>query len=145
MVIREAKQTDVVRLVEIVRCSPEAGNWSAGDIERSLAEPLRRCWVAAADDERVLGFVLVQSPVAGEAEILTVAVDPVARRRGVARGLLRAVVEAMPGRIWLEVRRSSTAAQQLYQQLGFVSLGLRHRYYSSPVEDAVIMQFTDSK
>ena len=146
MIIREAKQTDVVRLVEIVRSSPEAGNWSASEIESSLGEPQRRCLVGVAEDDgRVLGFVLAQCPVAGEAEILTVAVDPSARRQGVGRRLLRAVLEAMPGRIWLEVRRSSTAAQRLYQQLGFVEIGLRRGYYSSPIEDAVIMQFTDSQ
>lgn len=146
MTIREAKQTDVIRLVEIVRSSPEAGNWSAGEIESSLAEPPRRCLVAVAEEEeRVLGFVLVQCAVSGEAEILTVAVDPVARRRGVARRLLWGVLEAMPGRVWLEVRRSNTAAQRLYQQLGFVDVGLRRNYYSSPSEDAVVMQFTDSK
>ena len=144
MTIRGAKQTDVIRLVEIVRSSPEAGDWSASEIQSSLDKPLRRCLVAA-EEERVLGFVLVQRPVAGEAEILTVAVDPFARRRGVARRLLRAVLEAMPGRIWLEVRRSNAAAQRLYAQLGFVDVGLRRNYYSRPTEDALVMQFTDSK
>jgi ribosomal-protein-alanine N-acetyltransferase len=41
--------------------------------------------------------------------------------------------------VYLEVRRSNDAAIRLYRKHGFKSEGRRKNYYSSPVEDAVIM------
>jgi ribosomal-protein-alanine N-acetyltransferase len=42
-------------------------------------------------------------------------------------------------KITLEVRDSNTAARNLYEKLGFVSVGRRKRYYSDNNEDAIIM------
>ena len=42
-------------------------------------------------------------------------------------------------RITLEVRDSNTAAQSLYEKLGFVRVGRRKGYYSDNNEDAIIM------
>ena len=42
--------------------------------------------------------------------------------------------------IFLEVREGNTAARRLYEKLGFSEISRRKAYYSSPVEDAVIMQ-----
>ena len=41
---------------------------------------------------------------------------------------------------YLEVRKSNTAAQRLYEKLGFVSAGVRKNFYEKPSEDAVLMQ-----
>ena len=40
----------------------------------------------------------------------------------------------------LEVRRSNTAAQALYERHGFEVLGVRRRYYTGPDEDALVMR-----
>ncbi|MBU1324230.1 MAG: GNAT family N-acetyltransferase [Alphaproteobacteria bacterium] len=81
------------------------------------------------------GFVLVQ--VAGdEAEVLTLAVRPPARRRGLARALMtRASAEAAArgaGRLFLEVAEDNAAARSLYASLGFGEVGRRPRYYARP-------------
>jgi ribosomal-protein-alanine N-acetyltransferase len=41
---------------------------------------------------------------------------------------------------FLEVRASNVAAQHLYREFDFEAVGLRRRYYTHPVEDAVIMR-----
>jgi ribosomal protein S18 acetylase RimI-like enzyme len=58
--------------------------------------------------------------------ISNVAVDPAYRRRGIARELMRAVIDwarecGIHG-VYLQVRQANTAAQSLYRQLGFVLL-----------------------
>jgi ribosomal-protein-alanine N-acetyltransferase len=39
----------------------------------------------------------------------------------------------------LEVRRSNDAARRLYERFGFCLTGVRHDYYSHPVEDALVL------
>ena len=81
--------------------------------------------------------------VLDEAHITNIAVHPLARRKGIGEALLR-VLMAEANRlgiqkITLEVRDSNTAARNLYEKLGFVSVGRRKRYYSDNNEDAIIM------
>ncbi len=139
--IREATPSDPPRLAEIARLSPEAGRWSESELREGIASPTGTCLVAEADG-LVSGFLLASVPVAGETEILTLAVDPGARRRGIAKALVQALLRSRPGRIFLEVRRSNAVAQRLYQSLGFAPGGLRRHYYQSPPEDAIVMQVT---
>jgi ribosomal-protein-alanine N-acetyltransferase len=45
------------------------------------------------------------------------------------------------GAIFLEVRSSNVAARNLYEKLGFLQVGCRQGYYSSPPEDGIVMRF----
>jgi ribosomal-protein-alanine N-acetyltransferase len=78
-----------------------------------------------------------------ELHVNNLAVRPEYRRRGMGRALLARVLAegARRGarRATLEVRRSNTAAINLYLQLGFVVAGTRPNYYTDPVEDALIL------
>ena len=78
------------------------------------------------------GFVLART-VADEAEILTLAVDPLMQRHGAGRLLLRAAMHAARQRgaaaMFLEVAPSNAAALALYGAAGFVQVGRRPRYY----------------
>ncbi|WP_325133255.1 GNAT family N-acetyltransferase [Actinomyces weissii] len=80
----------------------------------------------------------------GEADLLTIATVPEHRRQGVARSLLEAAVACARAAgcpaLLLEVRESNTAAQRLYLGRGFKPLGRRRRYYTAPVEDALVMR-----
>lgn len=82
----------------------------------------------AADD----GFVLVRA-LAGEAEILTLAVRPAGRRRGLGRALVEAAsAEARAAgadRLFLEVAADNAAAIALYTACGFEPVGRRNAYY----------------
>jgi ribosomal-protein-alanine N-acetyltransferase len=88
------------------------------------------------------GFVLAR--VAGdEAEILTLAVVPDARRRGIGAALLRETAgcaRVMGARtMFLEVSESNAAAIALYTRAGFREAGRRRSYYG-PSDDALILR-----
>ena len=135
MTVREARPEDSPAILAILGTSPEAGGWSADD----LTLPGRRCWVAEGA-AGVAGVLLASVAVAGESDLLTLAVDPRARRQGIASALLRELLCERPGQIFLEVRSSNTAARQLYQRLGFEVVGRRPGYYAQPPEDAIAMR-----
>jgi len=85
--------------------------------------------------------------VAGEAEILNLAVKLSYRRRGIGAELVRHLVsewgqQGSP-RVFLEVRESNAGAITLYEQLGFRQVGRRKAYYSLPVEDALVLERPD--
>ena len=86
------------------------------------------------------GFILIRT-VADEAEILTLAVHPSARRRGLGARLVRAAearaVAAGAERLFLEVAEDNAAARALYAALGFQPMGRRPRYYARPQGPAI--------
>jgi len=81
--------------------------------------------------------------VLDELHINNLAVAPKHRRAGAATALLSGVLKggAQLGarRATLEVRRSNLPAQRLYERFGFTVAGVRRGYYSSPVEDALVL------
>jgi ribosomal-protein-alanine N-acetyltransferase len=83
---------------------------------------------------------------ADEGHVTNVAVAPNEQRRGVATALLLGLAdEAIRHNCiaWtLEVRVSSTGAQELYRRFGFAPAGVRTRYYEN-TEDAIVMWCND--
>ncbi|WP_292024553.1 MULTISPECIES: ribosomal protein S18-alanine N-acetyltransferase [unclassified Brevundimonas] len=81
------------------------------------------------------GFILIRV-VLDEAEILTLAVRPGARRQGLGRRLVeRACVAAKDAgaeTLFLEVAEDNAAARVLYARAGFVEIGRRKAYYAGP-------------
>ncbi len=90
------------------------------------------------------GFVLVRA-LAGEAELLTLAVAPQARRLGHGRALLNAAkahaAERGAEALFLEVAESNQAARALYASAGAQQVGRRRNYYPNG-EDALICRIT---
>jgi ribosomal-protein-alanine N-acetyltransferase len=88
------------------------------------------------------GMILVRV-AADEAEILTLAVVPTERRRGIGAALLRAATiqaAAMGARkVYLEVSVANIAARPLYTRAGFVETGRRPHYYSDN-SDALVLR-----
>ncbi len=80
----------------------------------------------------LVGFV-VSRIVAGEAEILTIAVEPRLRGQGLGRQLLQAHMAALVskkvGAVFLEVEDTNAAALALYARTGFEQIGRREGYY----------------
>ena len=81
--------------------------------------------------------------VLDEGQITNIATHPDFRRRGFGLSIVNALLDY--GRdnginlFSLEVRESNSAAIALYEGLGFVGVGLRKNFYSSPTENAVVM------
>lgn len=107
--------------------------WSALDFERLIAAP------ASVGDAAVesrsgalLGFALSRG-AAGEAEVLSLAVAPDHRRRGIAGRLLRRHLDRLAaariGTLFLEVEETNAAARALYAAAGFAEVGRREAYY----------------
>ncbi|TVQ58256.1 MAG: GNAT family N-acetyltransferase [Rhodobacteraceae bacterium] len=115
--------------------------WSAAEIANLAAA---RGGVLAVDAASpVRGFALARV-AADEAELLTLAVSPTARRRGVGAALLDAVIgrSAAAGatRLTLEVGAGNEAALALYRRAGFAEVGRRSGYLAAgPDGDALIM------
>lgn len=82
-----------------------------------------------------------------EAEVMSVAVSPEFRGRGVGTKLfgelLRLCRERGANAVTLEVRPSNAAAIKLYESFGLKSVGRRKKYYVDNGEDALIMWNTD--
>lgn len=92
---------------------------------------------------RLAAYVAVYH-LAGELEILNVAVHPDLRRRGLGRRLLGILLQvgAKMGieRAVLEVRTGNAPAIALYEALGFSRAGVRPHYYADTGEDAIIYE-----
>ncbi len=116
--------------------------WSANSIASELENPLS-LWLVATDGTQLLGYIGSQS-VLNEADMMNVAVDPDARRRGVGRLLVTSLVDDLKNRgirsLTLEVRASNEGAKAMYQKLGFLEVGRRPKYYFDPREDALILR-----
>lgn len=122
------------------RCFTLPRPWSAAEFAGFLSDPLAFLLV-----EGDAGFLLGRA-VAGEAELLTLAVAPEARRRGLGRKLvarflyqarLRGAVTA-----FLEVADTNAGARALYAASGFAESGRRKGYYrdgNGAAVDAVVM------
>lgn len=136
--MREAQIGDAP-LLALVHATAFERPWSIETFEAFLAEP-GTC--ALIDDD---GFILWRA-VGGEAEILTLAVAPAARRRGLARCLVAQMLDlaARSGAqsMFLEVSDQNTAAMALYTGAGFEVAGRRAGYYETSAgrQDALIMR-----
>ena len=118
--------------------------WSAADFAQMLSDPA--CvMLHRADAEALHAFVLFRL-AADEAELLTLATAPAARRKGFARALvcdgLAAVARRGARQCFLEVAATNIAARGLYQTLGFAQVGQRKAYYrgAEGVADALVLK-----
>ncbi|WP_140984306.1 GNAT family N-acetyltransferase [Asticcacaulis tiandongensis] len=119
------------QLSEIHAASFDFG-WSASDFHGMLTRPHYLTY-GIYDDTQLKSFVVL-SLIAGEGEILTLATDTNCRRQGLARDLMRFVIDRLKAEncdsLFLEVAVDNPAALNLYETLGFHRTGLRKAYYS---------------
>lgn len=112
--------------------------WSAASFTIETSRPSSISLVAELEG-RPVGYAIF-TRYAESWHLMTIAVDPGARRRGVGRTLILAGLDAIgQGPATLEVRPSNRAAIALYRDLGFVEWGVRPGYYPDDGEDALIM------
>jgi len=111
--------------------------WDAASLRTMLAAP------EAFAFHHPDGFVLARV-AGGEAEILTLAVVPRARGKGLGRALLcEAIAKAErkgADAVFLEVSATNPAALALYARLGFANVGSRRAYYRGV--DALVLRLS---
>jgi [ribosomal protein S18]-alanine N-acetyltransferase len=125
------------------RCFPDA--WS----ETAVADLFARGQIFALliGAPELEGFALGRV-VSGEGEVLSLAVAPECRRRGLGDALLRALlgeaVKRGAGRLLLEVAAKNDAGIALYRRHGFQEIGRRSGYIRTGqgLEDALVLSLT---
>ena len=115
--------------------------WSEAAFAEEFASPEASVWVARDAGGEVRGYLVAQRAI-DEVHVLSLAVEPGARRRGAASALLAAALAAERAggaRIaHLEVRASNPEAVAFYAHAGFRSVGRRRRYYPDG-DDALLL------
>ncbi|GGA23670.1 GNAT family N-acetyltransferase [Neptunicoccus cionae] len=110
-------------------CFTQPRPWSTAELTDLCASPL--CLVKTLDQ----GFAIVRR-AGPEAELLTIAVHPDARRQGKARVLLTGLLAELHStgceEIFLEVVEDNAPAIALYKATGFAALSFRKDYYNGP-------------
>ena len=147
MAYRVASIDDVPALSRLVDRAFDARygeGWNGGQLLGTMALPGVRADLAFVDGGLV-GFTLARS-VAGEIELLLIAVDPDHRSKGIGVALLERAIESARQngiiRMHLEVRAGNHAACKLYAKRQFISVGTRKAYYQGAVMerfDAITM------
>jgi [ribosomal protein S18]-alanine N-acetyltransferase len=147
VLIEAATNLDLERVLEIEQESFSAP-WTRKMFEVELGEdPFGYLFTARitgeGDTESVRGYVCFWV-VFEEFRLMNLAVARSVRRQGIGRELVRSALRLgrLEGatRALLEVRASNAAALQLYEQTGFRRTAVREKYYTNPVEDAVLME-----
>ncbi|MBI4755387.1 MAG: ribosomal protein S18-alanine N-acetyltransferase [Betaproteobacteria bacterium] len=116
--------------------------WTRGNFADSL-QTGHSAWVCRVD--RALAGYGIMLLALDEAHLLNLSVLKPWQGRGYARGMLRHFFRTArrngATRMYLEVRPSNSRAIALYQDFGFVRVGLRRGYYPAGEgrEDALVM------
>ncbi len=130
-----------VEEVSILEAKVFSMPWSAKDFA-NLTEDPNSLYLVAEEGGKILGVCGVTN-ISGDGDINNVAVEEDYRGRGIATALLAEMLKQGMAmgieNFTLEVRVSNAPAIHVYEKLGFVSEGIRPRFYEKPVEDAMIM------
>lgn len=96
---------------------------------------LSSIFLVAEMDNKIVGYAI------GDKErriIVSIAVDPHYRNRGIGRTLLENILKEMNGTVYLQVRKSNKDAIRFYIKMGFVKEKILKSYYMDG-EDAILM------
>jgi ribosomal-protein-alanine N-acetyltransferase len=120
--------------------------WSDSEMAETLMQP--GMFGMAVEGDPTAGFVLCRV-MAGEAEVLTIAVEPAARGKGLGLMLMTAAIDGARAlgaeSLFLEVAVDNPVAAGLYRRLGFEEAGLRRGYYrrkAGRAADALVMRLS---
>ena len=120
--------------------------WSSTLFLQEMVRRSDRYYIVARHAAQVVGYagLMITGP---EAHITTIAVDPALHRQRIGMKMMMALVDEAIARacksVSLEVRKSNTGAQNLYEKFGFKAVGVRRGYYIETGEDAIVMWADD--
>jgi ribosomal-protein-alanine N-acetyltransferase len=143
LTIRALESRDVQAILAIQAACPEIAQWAAWDYDRAARGEMAG-WVA--EEEAELAGFLVARRLSSELEILNFAVESEWRRCGIGAKLLEEALRwaqtFQATQAILEVRASNLSALRFYASHKFEVVGRRPRYYTAPVEDALLLTAT---
>ncbi len=136
---------DLTAVLELERTIFPDDAWSPGMFEEELAlEGKGRHYVAAEEEQKLVGYAGMMLPGGRQAEVLTLAVDEGHWGRGIGSALLADLLgeagRAGCTEVFLEVRADNPRAQKLYRRYGFGEVGIRRGYYQPSGVDAIVMR-----
>ena len=109
--------------------------------EQILNIPDYAIYVSAFEGDILCGIASMYA-IAGEGQIMNLAVRDSYRRRGIANGLMNELILYALNKncdiITLEVAEDNLSAISLYEKCGFVSVGKRNGFYNG--KNALIME-----
>lgn len=145
--LRRATVDDVEAIMELERTTFTTDAWSEHSMRTEIAGEHGYYLVAFEPEhpERLDAYAGLLAPRGAiEGDIQTIAVAPRARRNGLGRTLMLALIGEARKRgareVFLEVRADNPGAQKLYRGLGFEEIGVRPRYYQPDDVDAIVMR-----
>jgi [ribosomal protein S18]-alanine N-acetyltransferase len=116
--------------------------WSEQMIREELADPISRWYIVATLEDTIAGYAGLAA-FGDEAHVMTIGTDPQLQGRGIGRTMLRALLVEAQRRgakeVILEVRVDNVPAIAMYESEGFVTVGVRKRYYQPENVDAAVM------
>ena len=133
---------DDVPTVAAIEAATFPTPWSEDAFRKEITDnPVAR-YLVAEKDGAVIGFAGAWI-ILDESHITNIAILAEHRGNGYGRALTAALMQYLSnlGAAYatLEVRKSNVTAQNLYKSLGYVSVGVRKRYYEDNGEDALLM------
>jgi [ribosomal protein S18]-alanine N-acetyltransferase len=135
----EARPRDAATIAVLHKASFQRG-WDEDEVHRLLIASNVMAH-RAMSGRTMIGFILSRL-AAGEAEILSIAIAPNRRGRGLARPLLDLHLRRLAGlgarTVFLEVDEHNAAARALYRRAGFTGVGRRQSYYQSGASALVL-------
>lgn len=128
---------DVAKIEEACFSKP----WSAKSIENELNNNNAHFFVAVLNG-KVVGYCGVHNAL-DEWYVANIAVLPEYQSNGIGTILTKHLIDYTANKngafISLEVRPSNNKAVAIYSKLGFEQIGVRKNFYTSPIEDGLIM------
>jgi ribosomal-protein-alanine N-acetyltransferase len=142
--LRQATPDDIDDIMELESSTFTSDAWSADSMSSELASE-HTYYLFATDEGRFAGYAGLLSPAGSEfGDIQTIAVAPFAQRRGLGRLLMETLIGEAQSRgarqVFLEVRADNPNARALYDDLGFVQVAVRPKYYQPDGVDAQVMR-----
>jgi tRNA threonylcarbamoyl adenosine modification protein YeaZ/ribosomal-protein-alanine acetyltransferase len=138
---RQWLQTDLVPIYALEQLAYPHDPWSMAQFKEEFAGK-SRLYLVAEVNGKVVGYAGVM--VLGDlTDILTLTVAHEFRRRGIARELLKRMIDWSRNQkvdaVMLEMRKGNLEAQPLYQAMAFRKISERADYYG-PGVDAIVMR-----
>ncbi len=134
------REDDIPEILKIERAS-FSSPWSGAAFYQESIKHYALSKVAVSRD-KIVGYVCVNI-IFDDCHVLNLAVHPDFRRQRIATRLMEEILRESKERgcrfFYLEVRVSNAGARSFYERFGFEVSRIRKSYYSSPIEDAVIM------